>query len=234
LMSNAELKQSLYNARIALIETRKSLLQLLPGLTLSYGPQVSNNTFYINKNWIEGSAQVSFNLWNLLMAPQVRRNALANEQLAQKQRTMVQMAVLGQVHIAKQQLQFSGVIYQISSDIDRIDREVASVTSGRAGEGTVSEAEVVAAATAAILSRLRRYEALAGMYAASGRLQATAGLEPDAGSLDDISVAELSEAIERYMNAWARGELAPIEMVGAHELELDRIVSLLPETPSSP
>ena len=227
LMSNADLKESIYNARIALIETRKAMLQLLPGLTLNYGPQVTNNTFYINKNWVEGAAQMSFNFWNLLLAPQVRRNAEANQELAQKRRMMVQMAVLGQVHIAKQQLEFSEFIYQKSTQIDQIDREIASVTAQRVREGRASEAERVAADTASILSRLRRYEALAEIYAASGRLQATAGLEPDAGHLDEIPLAELTQAVSTTLRAWSQGDLPPINAVSAEELKLDRIVTMI-------
>lgn len=227
LMSNADLKESIYNARIALMETRKSILQLLPGINLNYGPQVTNNSFYINKNWIEGAAQISFNFWNLLMAPQVKRNAEANQALAQKRRMMVQMAVLGQVHIAKQQLDFSEFIYRKSTDIDRIDREIVTVTQQRVREGRASDAERIAADTASILSRLRRYEALGAVYAAGGRLQAVAGLEPDAGNFNDIPLSELTGAVSRTLQAWSRGELPPMNMPSQDELEPDRIASVL-------
>ena len=228
LMSNADLKESIYNARIALIETRKSMLQLLPGLTFSYGPQVTNNTFYINRNWVEGAAQISFNFWNLLMAPQVKRNAQANEALAQKRRMMVQIAVIGQVHIAKQQLEFTDLIYRKSAEIDQVDRELARLTAQRVSEGRASQAEQVAADTSAILSQLRRYEALAEAFSASGRLQATAGLEPDVNDLASIDLPELTEAVARTMRQWSSGALPPIDEVASHELALDRVVATLP------
>lgn len=215
LAHNADMKESIYKARIAVLETRKSLLRLLPGLNFNYGPQTSNNAYYINKNWIEGAAQVSFNLWNLLMAPQVKRNAEANEDLANQRRMMAQMAVISQVYLAKQQLAYTKDLYDRSVEIDQVDLKIARIISDRFREGDASEAEKVAADASSILSRLRKYQALAQMYAASSRLQATAGLEPDIGSVNDIPLAELSDVMKKTFQRWNAGELPPITLADA-------------------
>lgn len=210
LAHNADMKESIYKARIAVLETRKSLLRLLPGLSFNYGPQTSNNAYYINKNWIEGAAQVSFNLWNLLMAPQVKRNAQANEELANQRRMMAQMAVISQVYLAKQQLGFADEIYRRSVEIDEVDSKIAKITHEKFREGDASEAEKIAADASAILSRLRKYQALSQLYAASSRLQATAGLEPDIGSVNDVSLSELSTVMQKTFQRWNSGELPPL------------------------
>jgi len=215
LAHNADMKESIYKARIAVLETRKSLLRLLPGLSFNYGPQTSNNAFYINKNWVEGAAQVSFNLWNLLMAPQVKRNAEANEALADQRRMMAQMAVISQVYLAKQQLAYTKELYDRSVEIDQVDFKIARIISERFREGDASEAEKVAAEASSILSRLRKYQALSQMYTASGRLQATAGLEPDIGSVQDVSLKELSDVMKNTFQRWNAGELPPLILADA-------------------
>lgn len=47
--------------------------------------------------------------------------------------------------------------------------------------------EAVANKTAAILSLLRRYQALSQVHAASAKLQATLGMEPEIGSVREMS-----------------------------------------------
>ena len=57
-------------------------------------------------------------------------------------------------------------------------------------------------ATTAILSLLRRYQALAQVQTAENRLVASLGLEPQLGSTDEISVKELTEQLKRQADAW--------------------------------
>ena len=213
LAQNADLKEGIYTARIAMLETRKSMLRLLPGLSFNYGPQASNNTYYINKNWMEGAAQISFNLWNLLMAPQIKQQAQANEDLAIRKRMLVQMAVVSQVYLSKIQLDNTYKLYQRSAEIEDVDLKIANITTQNEREGAASEAEKVTADTSAILSRLRKYQALAQLFAASARLQATAGLEPDIGSVDEIGLRDLTTAVKQAYEHWNKGQLLPIDQI---------------------
>lgn len=215
LAHNADLKEGIYNARVAMLETRKSMLRLLPGLSFNYGPQASNNTYYINKNWMEGAAQISFNLWNLLLAPQVKKQAQANEDLAAHKRMLVQMAVVSQVYLSKIQLDNSYKLYQRSVDIEKVDLNIARITRQNEREGAASQAERVAADASAILSRLRKYQAMSQLFAASARLQATAGLEPDIGSVDEIKLQDLSDVVKQTFSQWNSGQLPLLELAVA-------------------
>jgi outer membrane protein TolC len=212
LAHNADLKEGIYNARIAVEETRKSLVKLLPGINLNYGPQGSNNSFYINKNWVEGAAQVSFNLWTLLTASGTINLANSNEELAQQKRMMVQMAVISQVYLSKQQLENALQIYQRSAEIDKVDSKIAKITSDKEKEGAASQAEKVAANSSAIVSKLRKYQALSQLFAASGKMQATTGLEPDIGSVSDISLKEMTQIVKNSFDQWNSGKLPPVDL----------------------
>jgi outer membrane protein TolC len=212
LAKNADLGESIYQTRIAVLETRKALLRLFPGLSVNFGPKASNNSFYINKTWVEGTANLSFNFWNLLLAPQAKQNAQANQELAEQKRMMVQMAVLSQVHLAKQQLNSAKEIYSRSTEIDLVDNKILTLTQEKFQQGTVSEAEKVAAESSAILNRLRKYEALSQLYAATSRLQATAGLEPTIGEIEQVPLSELTDLVESYYVSWAKGRLPPLDI----------------------
>ena len=227
---NADLNESIYNARIAVDETRKSMLKLIPGLTFNIGPQTANNSYYINKNWVEGAANISFNLWNIITAPSAIKLAGENEDLAEHKRMMVQMAVISQVYLSKMQLEASLQIYKRSDEIDKVDNKIAKMTAEKEREGSASKAERVAADASAIVSRLRKYQALSQLFAASGKMQATAGLEPDIQSLHDTSLKDLSETIRQSMDAWNSGNLPLLPQSPVAAKEEVRQTELLAET----
>lgn len=207
LMANADLKESIYNARIAVEETRKSMLKLFPGLTFNIGPQTTNNSYYINKSWVEGAANVSFNLWNLLMAPSAIRLADQNQDLGAQKRMTMQMAVVSQVYLSKLQLDNSYKLYKRSADIDHVDSRLAQIVDGKFKTGAASDAEKVAADASAIVSKLRKYQALSQVFAASGKMQATTGLEPHFDSVDDITLADMTGLVKTHFSTWNSGKL---------------------------
>jgi outer membrane protein TolC len=214
MVANADLKESIYNARIAVQETRKSLLRLFPSLTFNTGPQRSTNSYYINKEWVESSANISFNFWNLLSAPAAINNATQNKELAAQKRMMMQMAILSQVHLSKIQLGNTNALYQQSSQIDTVDKRIAEITTQKFQQGKASKAEKVSADSSYIISKLRKYQALSQLFAASGKMQATTGLEPHFKSLDEVSLPELTTRVKETFTAWNSGklpELAPLD-----------------------
>ena len=214
MVANADLKESIYNARIAVQETRKSLLRLFPSLTFNTGPQRSTNSYYINKEWVESSANISFNFWNLLSAPTAINNATQNKELAAQKRMMMQMAILSQVHLSKIQLGNTNALYQQSSQIDTVDKRIAEITTQKFQQGKASKAEKVSADSSYIISKLRKYQALSQLFAASGKMQATTGLEPHFKSLDEVSLPELTTRVKETFTAWNSGklpELAPLD-----------------------
>lgn len=210
MVANADLKESIYNARIAVEETRKSMLRLFPGLTFNIGPQTTNNSYYINKNWVEGAANISFNLWNLLSAPSTIRLADQNQELAAQKRMMVQMAIISQVHLSKIQLGNTSHIYKRAAEIDAVDGRIAKVTASKYQEGSASQAEKVAADASSIVSKLRKYQALSQLFAASGKMQATTGMEPHFDSLDDVSLSDMTLKVKDAFKEWNSGILPAI------------------------
>jgi len=215
LMFNADLSESIYNARIAAKETRKALLSYLPGLTLNYGPQRTDNSYYIDKSWTEGAAQISFNLFNLLAAPAASDLAKAKEEVAQQKRMAMQMAAISQVHLVKQQVESALQLYRLSSDIDAVDSRLAKLAVDREKQGATSKAERVAAESSAIVSRLRKYQALSAVFTASSKMQSTAGLEPEIGSIDSTPLSQIELAVKQSFERWNSGVLPalPPELV---------------------
>jgi outer membrane protein TolC len=210
LLMNPDLRESLYNTRIARLETRRALLKLFPGISFNYAQKTSDDRFLVHQVWNEAGAQISFNLLGLFSAPSQMRLADAGVALADQRRMAAQMAVFAQLHIAR--LQYANAIrtYERSDSIAEVDKRLAEHVANLEKVERQSKLERVSQQTAAILSQLRRYQALSNAQAAASRLQATLGMEPQIAGSDSQSLPDLTTAVHTALTQWNKGELPPV------------------------
>lgn len=215
--NNADLREQHYNVRIAAAETRKSLLKLLPGVSFNYGYRGDSNSYLINNDWREGGVRVSWNLLNLLSAPAVRDLAEKGEQLTEFRRMAVQMAVVTQVHLALHQFEGARLQFRRADNIWGVDSRMFKLATATATAEKDGRLYQISSRTAAILSLLRRYQALSNMHAASGKLQTTLGMEPNVGSIDQTSLADLTRVMDDSLRNWQDFKLPETAAAGPQE-----------------
>jgi len=211
LIRNADLKEQIYNQRIAVQEARKTLAKLLPNLSLSYSLKHNDDSYLINNSWGEAGALVSQNLTNLVSLPAQRRMAAGGVALTAQRRVAMQVALITQLHIARIELASTHRQLQFADRIWTLDQGIKQYTASREQAQAESQLAKVAADTASIVSMLRRYQALAEFNAAAGALQATLGMEIDVGNVNEMSLDELTRAIGEWEKAWYEGKLPAIE-----------------------
>lgn len=199
---NPDIREYHHNAKIAREETRKTLARLFPNLTFNYGAYYDTDSYQVNNNWREAGIQLSFNLFNLFTGPTQMKLADAGVALADQRRIATQMAVLAQVHLARQQYANALKQYQRADAIWQTDARIAEHIKNREAAQSQSKLDVVANQTTSILSLLRRYQAMSQLQAAEARLQATLGVEPAIGSVSDISLQDLTHELGKSANAW--------------------------------
>lgn len=211
LLRNPDLREGMYNARIAQQETRRALLKLFPGISFTAARRHSDDDYLIHQNWNEAGAQISYNLLGILSAPAQMRLADAGVALAEQHRMATQMAVLTQLHIAR--LQFANAVQQFerADQIARVDGRITQHIINQEQALKQSQAERVAQQTAYVLSQLRRYQALSNVQSASSRLQATLGLEPVLDGASSMALADLTAAVARSLKDWDAGRLPQAE-----------------------
>lgn len=66
MVKRPEVREEGYLARNSVLETRKSLLRLLPGVSLFAGVNSDSNSYLVNQQWASAGVQVSGNLLNVL------------------------------------------------------------------------------------------------------------------------------------------------------------------------
>lgn len=197
--NNADLREHFYNARIAAHETRRALLKLLPGLSFNYGYNHDSDDYLVNNSWQEASTRITFNLFNLLSAPSQMKAAEADKQLAESRRMALQMAVLTQLHLARQQYGDAVHQYQRADAIAQVDARWVELVRSREASQMDSQLDRVSVSVSAILSQLRRYDAMAKAQEAAGRVQATLGIDPNIGSVDEMTLQDLTKTIQEML-----------------------------------
>lgn len=204
LMQNADLREQHYNSRIAREETRRTMVRLFPNVTFSYGLKYDSDSYLVNRQWNEAGLQMSFNLFNLMTGPTQIKLAEAGVALADQRRVTTQMAVITQVHLARLNLINARGQFDRADAIYAADSKIAQVMRSREVAQAQSKLDTVSNETAAILSLLRRYQALAQVQAAENRLIATLGLEPQISSTSELSLKDLIKQIDESAAPWAK------------------------------
>ncbi len=194
--NNPDLLEQHLNARIARIEVRKTLVKLFPNIRFSYSANYDTDSFQVNSGWNEVGAQLSINLLNLLTAGRQNRLAEAGVALADQRRVTAQMALVAQVHLARLGLMNAAAQYRRAEAIWQTDDKLAQNISRREAAQTHSRLEKVSSETAAILSLLRRYQAMAQAQIAEARLEATLGIDAAIGSVDQVGLADLTKQLQ--------------------------------------
>lgn len=206
---NADIREQFYNSRIAVEETRRTLLRLFPNLSFNYDLRYDTDRFLINNRWNDAGLHLSYNLMNLLSASSQKKLAEAGVKLADQRRIAAQMSVLTQVHLARLQYQIAYRQYLRADAIWQADAKISEHVRNRQAAEAQSMLEQVANSTTAILSLLRRYQSLSQLQGAGSKLQATMGLEPALGSVTDLSLQDLTREVGQSLRNWNQGLQTP-------------------------
>lgn len=191
LTQNADLREQIYQRRVAATEARKVVARAYPNLTLSLGAHHDSDSYLVNPGWAEAGLQLGMNLLNLLALPAQQRTAQAAIDLADQRRLAAHVAVIAQVHVAREQLSGAQRQFERADALWQLDSRIAEQTAKREEANAGSKLDRVAAQTTSIVSLLRRYQAMAQWHAAASRLMATLGMDPLPQSSDDLTLDAL-------------------------------------------
>ncbi|MFM9924917.1 TolC family protein [Variovorax sp. H27-G14] len=203
LLLRPELMEARYNERISVLETKKAITRLLPGLEFGIGQHYDSNSFLVNSNWRDAGLRVSFNLFNLINAQSIRANAQAQEELARQQHLAVSMAVLTQTHVALRD--YTGRLrqYELSKDMDDVDQKFLGHVRNATRASATGKLQEVRAAASALTSELRLYQSYGAMQNAYGQMLSTLGLDPLPASIDSHDLSALRSAVGSMEARWA-------------------------------
>ena len=215
-LGNADLREQNYLARIAVNDTRKAITRLFPGITLSASRQYDHNSFLMDNHWYEAGAKLSWNLMNLISAPDTLAYADTNEEVAKAKRLALRMAVLAQVHVSERQYRNAVNQFEQTDALWKVDKRLFELSDARSANDAQGMLERVAGRASSIASALRRFQTYAQVEQSYAKMQAAMGqdLMPDQVASHDLK--DLSATIAQRLAEWnafgATGQTAPAEL----------------------
>lgn len=204
LVHRPEVVEAQYNERIGLLETRKALARLFPGLEISTGTHYDSNSYLVHHQWVDVGLRVSWNLFNLLDAGAIRGAAQAQLALAREQRLALNMAVLTQVHVAE--LGYEGQLrqFELTQQVNTVDQRILDYTHNAAAANAQGRLDEIRASAAAMMSELRLYQSYGALEGAYGQVIATLGLDPLPDSVPAQDLKTLAGAVRASEDDWTK------------------------------
>lgn len=195
LINSSDYVTEAYNARIEQDETRKTILQLFPGLEFSYGENYASNRFLLNNSWGQFSANITGDLMNLVNVETIRKFRDTSEFLTLNRKLAVNMAVVAGVNITWQEYQNSLIQFDRAVLLNEVDTQLFELTN-------LQEANSVGTNIATIQSRLRAFsstmgerESYATAQTAYGAYLSSLGINPIPNDYLQMPVDNLAETI---------------------------------------
>ncbi len=194
-----EIREEGYLARNAALETRMSLIRLLPGAQLFAGLNWDSNSYLVHNEWASAGMQVSWNLLNVLTIPRMLDAGEAKEKVAETRRQALRMTVLTQVNVAWYRFERAARIFSRASELQKIESRMYQQSMAAQDGGAQSDLQRIRAGAANILASRARDRAFAEMQNAYGAIFQAAGIDPFPHEMPDGGLSELAKAIA---DAW--------------------------------
>jgi len=195
LLNRPELIEARYNERIGVLETRKALARMLPGLELNFGTHYDSNSFLVDNQWNDAGLRVSWNLVNLLSGPKMMEAAETQLEVTRAQRLALNMAVLSQVHVAYRDFIGRKRQFELARNLEDVDLGILEHTRNATRNDAQGRLAEIRAAASALFSELRLYQSYGALHNAYGAIQATLGNDPLPQTVSSHDVAALARAV---------------------------------------
>jgi multidrug efflux system outer membrane protein len=208
LVGRPELREEDYNVRIAQAEARRSLLRLLPGVSLFGSLNYDSNSFLEHQNWAEAGVRVTLNILDLFSAPTRLRAVRTQEELAEMRRLAISMAVLTQVHVSVQELQRARVLFEQAALAEAVERRIAALAAQQRAADAGSELDRIREQAAAVVAELERDRAYADLQNALALLLVALGRDPLPETVEARDLRTIAASIRRVGEDWSAGRVA--------------------------
>lgn len=205
LASRPEIRAAQYESRIAGIRAKKAWLEFLPSLSIGVGANRDSNSYLMNNDWNDTSAQVSWNLMRLAALPAARKLGKMGIELASIKEQLQVAAVMSQVAIASETITHARRAECISDNLVRVDAERVRLLEARQAASNVDELTLIRARVDNLLLRAER----AMDHAAARRSQFTMlvsiGMDILPPALGQSAAQQADDvAVAREISAWWR------------------------------
>lgn len=173
-----EMRQSFYEARVTEQEVHATILQMLPGATLTQALTSDSNSFLLHGNWIGWSARIASNLIEIVRLPE-KLDAVDAQQEANTRNAMVAAAAIAmQVHVARARLAVEHAVYRDAEDYARNQAVLLQQVKNSVLAGKLPEQMIAREQLSTLLAQVRAIVAYGELEAAFAAYHSALGMAP--------------------------------------------------------
>lgn len=198
LANRPELRQEDYQEAISRADINKAFLRMLPGLELNAGAHVDSTSYLYNQSWLDAGMRLSWNLFNMITGPKSVEAAKVQAEVGRMRRLAVGMAVMTQLHLARQRMGLSQRDLEITERLERIHRRKSKQAEAFEEAKTGSAMETIRLRSDEVMAKMERGLAEAESQAALGRVFHSLGIDPVPPGTTEAGVKDLAMALETH------------------------------------
>ena len=204
LVMRPELREEDYKNRITLLNTKKAILEMLPGINLEFSYNTDTNKYLAFNDWMEAGAGISMNIFNLFSRPALLKSIEAQHEVDEMRRKVTSIAVMTQVHLAYQNYLQSLEEYKISKQLDKINKRIDKQMTAEKKSGLKDQLTAIKTKTNVLVTRMRYNIAYAGLQNALGRMYNSMGLDFLPEAVDGHDVDTIAGELKLFFSQTAR------------------------------
>lgn len=207
-----ELWERDYRRRIKSYETKKALLRLLPGLEFSQSRKYDTTETNANSVWAAFGIKLTWNLLNLIHAPDTIALAKDEERMEDFRRLALNMSVLAQVHIARRRLAQSHESFFTVSRLSQVKERLYQHSKAEQQAETLNELQLISREGDRVLFMARRDLAYAQWQNALGIFFSSLGVDMLPKDSDSQDLDTLENHIKLRSELFHRGHFLGVEL----------------------
>jgi outer membrane protein TolC len=201
LVMRPELRGQDYQKHIAELGVKLAILQALPGITLNEGWNYNSNKYLVNKEWVDRSLDVSWNLLNLASLPVNYKAANTQTKYEQLKLMALTLTVLTETRYAYAHYDSVSKEYIVAHKITENANALYTLMKNRQLASLASNQQVIIAKLHAITSRMDEDLVRADLSTALGELYVSAGFDILPLNITGKPIAETTAMIKQNFSA---------------------------------
>ncbi len=197
LMHRPELWEQDYKRRIKSLDTRKTILKLLPSLNFDQSLEFDNTESYENSAWSEFGINLTWNLINFITLKDSLKLSRDRVEMEDLSRLALNMSVMVQVHVALRNLVETRETYDIAARLSQAKEKLYQHARAEQEAETSDELDLISHEGERILYLSQRDLAFAKLQNAAGTLLLSLGLDMVPEGMDGLGHEALVQRIKK-------------------------------------
>ena len=198
LENRPEIRDIQYKLRINEKETKRALLELLPGVNLFAAANWDSDSYINNSSWVSWGAKATWNMMQVFKYPAQKRLIQAKDEVLDARALAVTMAIMTQVHVSRVRYGHSRKLYKTAARHLRVQEGIVKQIRASFAEGQASEQTLIREEMNTLVSRVSADVAYADLQNSYANIFASMGLDPYPGDLNaNQSLAGLSAELKQ-------------------------------------